>query len=154
MIVDKLKNLEAYVSIHPNFKTALDFIKKNDLSKLEPGKYEIDGKEVYMMRDDYEPRSLEKCFFEGHQNYADIQIVLEGFEYLGYHNIDNKEGVVTTDAYNPEKDVEKYQIEEFTKLYLNNDMFAIVLPQDLHMPKLATEKQSFVKKAVFKIKMN
>ncbi len=152
MIVDKLVNLEQYVHLHPNFKTALEYIKNNDLSQLEVGKYEIDGKEVYLMREDYEPRPLEKCYFEGHQNYADIQIVLSGFEYMGYHNIQN-EGITITDAYNPEKDVEKYQIKNFTKVYLNDQMFAIVLPQDLHMPKLATEKQSFVKKAVFKIKL-
>lgn len=152
MIVDKLVNLEQYVHLHPNFKTALEYIKNNDLSQLEVGKYEIDGKEVYLMREDYEPRPLEKCYFEGHQNYADIQIVLSGFEYMGYHNI-QKEGITITDAYNPEKDVEKYQIKNFTKVYLNDQMFAIVLPQDLHMPKLATEKQSFVKKAVFKIKL-
>ncbi|CCV64201.1 conserved hypothetical protein [Alteracholeplasma palmae J233] len=153
MIVDKIKNLDYYASIHPNFKKVVEYIKNNDLLALAPGKHEVDGKEVYLLREDYNPRPLEECYFEGHQNYADIQLVLEGFEYIGYHNVDNKDNVVVTAPYNPEKDVEKYDIKHFVKVYLNQDMFALVLPQDLHMPKLTTECHTSVKKAVFKVKI-
>lgn len=152
MIVDKLKNLKQYAAINPHIQTVLDYLDKTDVLSLPSGKHDIDGKNVWVMRESYQPRSLDKCYFEGHENYLDIQIVLKGFEYIGYHNIDN-DGIAITDAYNAEKDVAKYQIKHFVKIYLNEGMFALVLPQDLHMPKLATECASDVEKLVFKVKV-
>ena len=41
MIIDSLHNAAKYYSLHPNFKTAFDYVSQNDISKLEPGAFEI-----------------------------------------------------------------------------------------------------------------
>lgn len=152
MIVDKIENLKLYESVNRNIKTVLDYISSNDLFDIKPGKYEIDGKEVYLIRESYNSRGLEECYFEGHLNYIDIQIVLSGNEFFGYIN-KNEPNVKVTSSYNPDKDLEKYEVDEFTKIILNDNMFALVFPQDLHLGKLINKTTSLVEKAVFKIKV-
>ena len=38
MIIDTLDNLAQYEAVNPLFKDVVDFLKKNDLAQLEPGK--------------------------------------------------------------------------------------------------------------------
>ncbi len=49
MIFDEKKNLDFYrnLGIEGRYAKAVDFLKNTDLEALEPGKYEIDGKNVY-----------------------------------------------------------------------------------------------------------
>lgn len=153
MIVDHIKNLKLYQDFNENIKTVLKFIESQDLLKLPVGKTVIDGTNVYVIRESYIPRALDLCYFEGHLKYADIQLVLSGKEALGYRFKNNDRDILITDAYNDEKDVAKYQIKDFTKVVLDGGMFALVNPDDLHMPKLALEDSSYVEKIVFKIKV-
>ena len=44
MIIDSLDNLKKYVAINPLFPKVVEFLKANDLNKMEDGKYEIVGK--------------------------------------------------------------------------------------------------------------
>ena len=48
MIIDKTENLEKYASINPLFPKVVEFLKINDLNALEPGKYEIEGKDLFV----------------------------------------------------------------------------------------------------------
>ncbi len=49
MIFDSAKNLAFYrgLGIEGRYGKAVDFLQNTDLENLEPGKYEIDGKNVY-----------------------------------------------------------------------------------------------------------
>ena len=49
MIFDSAKNLDFYrgLGIEGRYGKAVDFLQNTDLENLEPGKYEIDGKNVY-----------------------------------------------------------------------------------------------------------
>lgn len=49
MIFDEKQNLDFYrnLGIEGRYAKAVDFLKNTDLAALEPGKYEIDGKDVY-----------------------------------------------------------------------------------------------------------
>ncbi|MBN3490731.1 YhcH/YjgK/YiaL family protein [Acholeplasma equirhinis] len=153
MIVDHISNLKKYVSLNPNIKTVVEFMLKTDLKSLPNGKTVIEGDEVYVLRESYDPRPLDQCYFEGHKNYADIQLVLSGKEALGYHHKGDLKGIKITSPYDALKDVEKYEIEDFTKVILEDSMFALVNPEDLHMPKLKLQDSRFVEKVVFKIKV-
>ena len=42
MIIDTLDNADKYISLHPRFAKAFEFIKSQNLETLEPGKFEID----------------------------------------------------------------------------------------------------------------
>ena len=152
MIVGHLEELKRYQDLNPNLKEAINYIEHHDLLKCPLGKTEIKGSDILILRESYQARPLSECFFEGHIQYLDLQIVLKGVEYFGYYPKDGS-GIEVIEAYNVDKDIEKYQINDFTKVILSEGMFAIVFPKDLHMPKLEKEKNTTVEKAVFKIKL-
>ncbi len=49
MVTDSLQNLEQYRGLHKNMDTAIDFLKKCDLTALPDGKTVIDGERVLSM---------------------------------------------------------------------------------------------------------
>ena len=151
MIVGKLKDLKRYKGIHPNIDEAIDYVLNNDLKALPKGKTVV-SENVYINRDTYVAKPLEECFFENHEHYLDLQIVLEGKELFGYTDISNPSLKVTT-PYNTEKDVTKYSATEDTIYITLEEGFALVFNEDIHLAK-AKVNDELVDKAVVKIKFN
>ena len=151
MIVRKLKDLKRYKGIHPNIDEAIDYVLNNDLKALPKGKTVV-SENVYINRDTYVAKPLEECFFENHEHYLDLQIVLEGKELFGYTDISNPSLKVTT-PYNTEKDVTKYSATEDTIYITLEEGFALVFNEDIHLAK-AKVNDELVEKAVVKIKFN
>lgn len=151
MIVGKLKDLKRYKGIHPNIDEAIDYVLNNDLKSLPKGKTVV-SENVYINRDTYVAKPLEECFFENHEHYLDLQIVLEGKELFGYTDISNPSLKVTT-PYNTEKDVTKYSATEDTIYITLEEGFALVFNEDIHLAK-AKVNDELVEKAVVKIKFN
>ena len=150
MIVGKLRDIKRYKGLSKNIDTAIDFILNHDLLALPKGKTLIDGNDVYVNRDTYVARPLEECFFENHEHYLDLQIVLKGQELFGYTDITNPSIRVTT-PYNTEKDVTKYSAENGIYFVLEEG-FAFVFHEDIHLAK-AKVNDELVEKAVIKIKI-
>ena len=150
MIVGKLRDIKRYKGLSKNIDTAIDFILNHDLLALPKGKALIDGNDVYVNRDTYVARPLEECFFENHEHYLDLQIVLKGQELFGYTDITNPSIRVTT-PYNTEKDVTKYSAENGVYFVLEEG-FALVFHEDIHLAK-AKVNDELVEKAVIKIKI-
>ena len=48
MIIDKIENLKMYESVNPLFAKVVEFLAQNDLNKLEVGKHEIVGKDLFV----------------------------------------------------------------------------------------------------------
>jgi biofilm protein TabA len=153
IIGKKLSDLKNSKGISKNLDIAIDYILSNDLIALEPGRYSIKDSDVTLIREDYEPRSMDNCYFEGHQNFLDIQIVLSGQEGFGYIHIDNP-ALEVTQEYLADKDVAKYAATPELVFNMVDESFAIVFPEDIHMPKIKVVDNSFVKKAVFKVKID
>lgn len=104
MIFDEKQNLDFYrnLGIEGRYAKAVDFLKNTDLAALEPGKYEIDGKDVYANVTAYTTIPWEEAKYEAHEHYTDIQYVIEGSEVMTYAPA--HEMTVKT-PYNPDKDV-------------------------------------------------
>lgn len=152
MIVGKLKDLKRYKGISKNIDTAIDYILNNDLLALPKGKTLIDGTNVFVNRDTYVAKPLEECFFENHEHYLDLQIVLKGKELFGYTDISNPTLKVTT-PYNQDKDVTKYSVTEQTVFFTLEEGFALVFNEDIHLAKCKVNDE-IVEKAVVKIKID
>ena len=150
MIIGKLKNISRYKGISKNIDTAIDYIINNDLLALPKGKTIIDGDNVYVNRDTYVAKPLEDCFFENHEKYMDLQVVLKGQEYFAYTDISNQTLKVTT-PYNPEKDVTKYSADQGV-FFILEEGFALVYTEDIHLAKCDVNGGT-VEKCVFKIKI-
>jgi len=145
MIIDVLTNSEKYISLHKDFKLVFDYIKNHDLNKMECGRYELRGDEVFFNLQEYETKSVQKL--EAHKKYIDIQAVAAGTEQMGYTNIAN---TTLSEVYNEEKDI-MFLEGKVDRVSADNKTFIIFYPDDAHMPALAADKPQHVKKAIFKI---
>lgn len=145
MIIDNLGNAEKYIPLHKDFKLVFDFLKSNDLTKMECGKHELRGNEVFFNLQEYETKQTQKL--EAHKKYIDIQVVAIGEEYMGYTNI---EKTTLSENYNEEKDV-MFLNGRVDKVLADNKTFLIFYPEDAHMPALSVDEDKYVKKAIFKI---
>ena len=134
------------------YKCKEDYVLNNDLLALPKGKTIVDGTNVFINRDTYVANPKELCFFENHENYLDLQIVLKGQEVFGYTDITNPT-LVETVPYNPEKDVTKYSATEDTIYITLEEGFALVFNEDIHLAK-AKVNDELVEKAVVKIKFS
>lgn len=153
MIVGKLVDLYRYKGISKNIDTAIDFILNTDLLALPKGKTVVDGTNVYVNRDTYIARPLEECFFENHEHYIDIQIVLKGQEVFGYTHITNPDLHVTT-PYNAEKDVTKYNYNpKDAVFFVLEEGFALVFTEDAHLAKCKANNE-IVEKLVVKVRID
>ena len=149
MIIDTLENLKYYIPLNPLFADVVKFIEENDLLKLEPGKHEIKGKDLFVNIINQKGKTVEEAVMETHRNMLDIQIPLDGDETYGYMPLGD---IAVQAEYNAEKDLTK-DPEQPSSTFVNchPGMFAMFLPQDGHTPCIS--KAPEFKKAVFKVKM-
>ncbi|MDR1701355.1 MAG: YhcH/YjgK/YiaL family protein [Sporomusaceae bacterium] len=150
MIIDTLKNAEQYYVFGENFKKAFEFLKKNDIAKLELGRHDIDGDNVFILVQEYTAKTIDNCGLEAHQVYADIHYVREGFEYLGYAPLERAGDPIK--PYDPKSDAMFFEKECAYFLLQENDI-AIVFPHDVHMPQKRALVPVKVRKACVKVKM-
>jgi YhcH/YjgK/YiaL family protein len=150
MIVDKIENSGLYKNLSERIKRSFDYIKQTDLKKLQPGRYDIDGDNIFAMISEYQTKTESEGKLEAHKKYIDVQYVIEGEELMGYAPLGNQQ---TLEAYKEENDIIFYKGEKvFIKV--TEGMFAIFAPEDVHMPGIQSEKKSLVKKLVIKVKVD
>lgn len=147
MIADRLENIGCYRKLSGNFEAAVEFLEKTDLDLLPEGQFEVKGKDVYGFIID---RTLteEPKQWEIHKKYADIQMVLEGSERIGWCVLDED-----FPTYDEEKDVafsENIVGKEFT---LGRNEFLILFPQDVHLPNGPVGEKSYSRKLVLKVNL-
>ena len=151
MIFDQAKNLDFYktLGVGDRYAKAIEWLKNTDLAALENGKYEIDGKDVYVNVMSYTTLPWEEAKYEAHENYTDIQYVIDGTEVMTYAPV---EALTPDGEYNAQKDVIKFDNSNpGLQIVCNAGDFMIFFPWDGHKPKAANGSPSFVKKVVVKI---
>lgn len=150
MIADVLKNRHIYENISPRMKKALEYIANTDFSKMEPGKYEVDGSDVFALVQGYDSIPADQGKWECHKNYIDIQYITEGVEMIGCNHTDKMQVKV---EYNPEKDI-AFLSGDGDFITYSAGSYGIFFPEDAHMPKIAPgNKPGAVKKVVMKVRV-
>jgi YhcH/YjgK/YiaL family protein len=128
---------------------ALNYIRNNDLSTVQPGRYEIDGDRLVMIVFEFESTNTNECRLEGHRRYIDLQYWVSGSELMG-HEILNFQPVL--EAYNEKTDCAFYNcIASYSRLLPG--MFVIYYPSDLHTAVCDPLSNERVKKIVFKVQV-
>lgn len=150
MIFDNSRNSTVYFSIHSGIKIALEYIQNNNLNSLEIGKYEILGDKVFLLIQSYDTKDQQECIWEAHKKYLDIHYMIEGSELIGIANI---EKMKVTTQYDEKDDYWLFSGDQ-DFLTLEEGMFTIFFPQDVHMTSLKIKESKLVKKAVIKILIN
>ena len=130
MIADVLKNRHIYEALSPRIKTALEYIAKTDFSAIDPGRYELDGSNLFVLVQAYDSIPKEQGKWECHKKYIDIQYIAEGVEQIGCNNIDKMK--ITTE-YNPEKDI-AFLSGEGDFITFSKGSYGIFFPEDAHAP--------------------
>ena len=148
MVVDQLRNASQYYGMGPGLEKALRYLQTTDLAGLAPGRYELEGRELFVIVQEYEGKPKEKGFWEAHRQYLDVQYVVSGSELFGFASTAH----LRAGAYDPERDFLALEGEgDF--FVLRAGSFAILTPQDAHMPSLAIAAPQPVKKAVVKVRV-
>lgn len=150
MIFDQLKNAHLYFPLGERVQKALEYLTATDFTGIEPGKYEIDGDEIYSVVSQYDTKPITAGKWEAHKRYLDIQVVLEGKEKIGY-TFSNK--VIVTQPYDEYKDI-MFLKGEGNFLTAEPGYFTILFPSDIHMPSIAVNLSTPVKKVVLKVKVD
>lgn len=148
MILDSVAHAQQYLSLHPLFAKAFDFLKNTDFQKLELGKHIIDGDRLFVIYMEYETKALADCIMESHRKYIDIQVMIEGEELMGISALD---GQIPTTPYDAERDAAFYEKKYDALFKVKEKHFTIFYPHDLHMPSMKVESVQKIKKAVFKV---
>ncbi len=147
MIIDTIENLSHYVALNPLFADVVEFLKANDLQTMEPGKYPIKDKDLFLNLQVAKQRTKETAFLETHIEMIDIQIPVSAAETFGYTPLCD----LPAFEYNAEKDITKYgDTKPQTFVTVQPGQFAIFFPQDGHMPCITDAPE--IKKAIFKVK--
>ncbi len=147
MVFDSIKNVDLYANLNERIKKALKFISENDFEKIEDGKVEIDGENVFAIVQSYETKAIEKGRWEAHRKYIDVQFVADGYEKIGYTHLGNTE---EDEEYNDENDI-IWLIGKGNFVEARKGSFAIFYPEDAHMPAIAVDNPARVKKVVVKV---
>ena len=130
------------------FDEAFAFLKNHDLTKLAPGKYPIEGDNVYATVT-YDPtKDYDKSRWESHKKYIDLKYVISGEEKIGVAPASN---LTVTEPYSPENDIAHY--DGTGKIYdAKPGTFFLFFPGTAHRPNITTGGNKPDLKIVIKIK--
>lgn len=150
MIYDKTENIELYFKEKSPLYKALKFAINFDSSQPD-GRYEIEGDDIFALVSSYETKDLNELKFEAHKKYIDIQLLLQGSEFI---DISFNKNLVVDKAYSKENDVALFkQPKLFTSLLIEPGMFAVLYPHDIHQPCRKVESNNSVRKMVIKVRV-
>ena len=150
MIYDNIDNIGLYVGISEHIRIGLEYLRDLNLN-IEKGIYELSPC-VKAIVSEYTTKEENEYGYEAHREYIDIQYLVSGTEKICCLPI---EYLTETEPYNKEIDAAFFVENELKprELFLGNGHFAVLFPQDGHMPQLCEGKPCPVKKVVVKVKI-
>jgi len=127
---------------------AFAFLRDTGLANMKPGRYTIDGENVFAIVSDAPTKELDETMWEAHKNYHDIHYVIRGKEKIGIAPVAS---AIILKEYDAAKDIAFYTSKG--KYYTSDpNRFFIVLTQDAHRPGVKAQGFDTVKKVVIKIR--
>lgn len=150
MIVDRIDQLERYIAVLPGLDKAAAFVQDFWRNPRADGRYEIDGERIFANVSTYDTKDRDGAQFESHRKYVDLQAVICGEEAIGWAPLTDAL-TVTKEEFSKGGDIAFYTGETVIDTVLPAGTFALLLPQDAHMPCLYTGKERKVTKIIVKI---
>ncbi|MGJ3243033.1 MAG: YhcH/YjgK/YiaL family protein [Opitutales bacterium] len=120
-------------------------------SEPPAGTIDLGSPGFYLNVHSYTTRPLEACRFESHRATVDIQVVLQGAEWIDWHPADE---LTPEGAWDAERDFQFHQppaVPPLGRLRLVPGFAAIFFPEDGHRPQIADGDPAPLLKAVVKI---
>lgn len=146
--VDYIEFAKQYHANKRYWTEAIAFLSDKKLDTLKPGKYIIDGDNVYAMVTDAPSKEFDKSAWESHKNYIDLHYLIKGEEKIGVAPVAT---ATVVNQYDAVKDVANYNAEG--KYYIAGPgEFFLFFPGDVHRPNIKVDGYDSVKKLVIKIR--
>lgn len=147
MVLDTIENHALYTGLSENIAKAFAYITNTDLKNTPEGTYEIDD-QLFAIVQEYETKDSVDCKIENHAKHIDVQYLITGEEMMGVATHRNQKVVVK----NEESDYTFYEAA-INPVLVEEGMFAIFFPDDIHQPGIKSNAINKVKKVVVKIKL-
>ena len=149
MILAKNDKARDYLGLDKNLDLALEHINADFIASLGDERVDILPGEVWCTKFAYETISDEEAFFEAHEKFLDIHMMLDGSERV---EIASPEALEQFQAV-PENDFYAYRGTGRHSLILSPGDFLVVFPGDAHRIKVSTGESQSVSKVVFKLRV-
>ena len=154
MIVDELTRAELYSRQGTSLRRAFEYLAGEDLLAVEPGRVDIDGDTIYAMLQRYTTRPADGALYEAHRLYLDVHLVLAGTETMYWAPTGTLQ---VAEAYADESDSEmrRAAADDTARgaVHLTAGTFAVVFPDDAHIPCCAWQSPAEVEKVVVKVRL-
>lgn len=152
MIIGSMDTLdENHVDYPAIIQKALVFLREQDFTKMEDGKYPIEGDKCFANLQRYNTRPEDDCKPETHRKFVDIQYMVDGEEFMGWCPL--SPDLEESAPYDEERDVTFYKaLVPDSSIVLSPGCFAVLYPEDVHRPQAAVGEESCkVTKVVVKV---
>ena len=148
MIADYADKLNTYEEFKDYADMVQQFIKKQKEENLPEGRYDLENG-IFALVQKYTTKPLDGAQMESHKKYCDLQYFIEGKEKIYWASL--RKLTVENDM-TPENDAILYVSGPWQGYTVfEPGMFGFYAPEDGHMPGIAADEPSAVKKIVFKI---
>lgn len=137
------------------FDKAMAFCGRNDVANMAPGRYDIEGNNLYALVQGAGTDFAANRRFELHREYADLQVVLRGRETQFYAPAPSLSGCTLLEDRLAAADIAFYAAPANCQtVLLEPGHYAAYLPEELHCPCCTAEGDvpGSVRKVVFKIR--
>lgn len=149
MISDALNSLPS-AGLHPVLQQALTLAIAANLQEKTPGRYTLQGENIFMNVMQFTTQSPEHKKAELHQQYIDIQMLLSGEERILF-------GMTDSARHCEEMHIEDdyqlcSQIADEQAMVLKPGKFVIFMPGEPHKPGCVVQTPMDIKKVVIKVR--
>ena len=137
MILDTLDRLESYGFISPLMGKVSEFFRNTDLAKLEPGRIDLQGDDLFVNVNRQGAQTRDEVPIEAHKEYIDIQVPISCDEEMGFLSASFLP--VPSKPYSAERDVAFYPGLCDTYLNVRKGMFVVFFPGEGHAPAITED---------------
>ena len=149
MLISAINFADGNDYLSENMRTAIAFLRENDLENLPLGRTDVKGDEVFANVMEYDTVDATEKDMEAHKLYYDVQYVVSGEETLYVSHLD---GLRETQPFNVDDDFGLYESPDHASaIHLSAGDLAIAAPEDAHKPGCHAGKACHVRKIVVKV---
>ncbi len=125
------------------------YLKNTDFSTVKPGKYPLDGDNVFVNVTEVPTKPLAEGRYESHKDYADIHFLVSGKELISAADITKATVIV---PYDDDRDLQ-FLTAKGKDYVAEPGTFFLFFPKTAHRPGVKTNGADAIKKVVVKIKV-
>ncbi len=149
MMSDELRSLPS-AGLHPVLQQALTLAVAANPQEKTPGRYALQGDNIFMNVMQFATQSPEQKKAELHQQYIDIQVLLSGEERILFGLSDSAR---QCEEMHVEDDYQLCsQIADEQAIVLKPGRFVIFMPREPHKPGCVVQAPMDIKKVVIKVR--